>query len=143
MGRSGILPAALARVHPRWGTPYVATTVVFALCALGLLMPLNLVFLFLAVNIPTLLKYAATSFAATRVVSRHREIYQAAPFKLGPRAMHGWAWASVICALVVIVLGLGADWRPYVTLLGWGTLGLVYYAVRSRNQEVRSVEDTS
>ncbi len=136
MGRSGILPAALVRVHPRWGTPYVATTVVFALCALGLLMPLNLIFLFLAVNIPTLMKYGATCFAATRVVQRHREIYQAAPFKLKPNLMKTWAWAGVVCAVVVIALGLQADWRPYALLVGWAVLGLAYYAVRSRAADV-------
>jgi len=141
MGRSGILPAALARVNPRFGTPHVATTVVFALCALGLLMPLNLVFLFLAVNIPTLLKYGATAFAATRVVERHRDIYDAAPFKLKPGTMKAWAWVSVACALVVIVLGLEADWRPYGVLGTWAALGLVYYAVRSRQSVTTALED--
>jgi len=140
MGRSGILPKALARIHPRWGTPHVATTVVFGLCALGLLMPLNLIFLFLAVNIPTLLKYGATSFAATRVVSRHRDVYDAAPVKLRPRAMQAWAWAAVACALAVIALGLSADWRPYAVLGGWFLLGLVYYAARKRSSATQVPE---
>jgi len=130
MGRSGVLPNALAKVHPRWGTPYVATTAAFLLCVLGLLMPLNLVFLFLAVNIPTLLKYGATSFAATRVVRFHRDIYNAASFKLQPGAMQAWAWAAVVCALLIIALGLSADWRPYAVLGGWFVLGLMYYAAR-------------
>jgi APA family basic amino acid/polyamine antiporter len=141
MGRSGILPAALARIHPSWGTPHVATTTVFALCALGLLMPLNLVFLFLAVNIPTLMKYGATCFAATRVVNRHPDIYQAAPFKPGRRAIKTWAWAGVACAVVVIALGLEADWRPYALLAGWAGLGLLYYAVRSRKPASAPVEN--
>lgn len=132
MGRSGVLPAALARVHPRWGTPHVAITAVFALCTLGLLLPLNLVFLFLAVNIPTLLKYGATCLAAVRVVTNHREIYDRARFKLPPRAIQAWAWVGVLCALLVIGLGLTADWRPYAVLGGWGVLGVAYYAVRSR-----------
>ncbi len=135
MGRSGVLPEALARVHPRWGTPYVATTVVFLLCALGLLMPMNLVFLFLAVNIPTLLKYGATSYAATRVIRHHRAIYDAAGFKLEPVAMQAWAWAGVVCALAIIALGLSADWRPYAVLGGWFVLGLVYYAARHRHTD--------
>src|SRR5690606_29437407 len=132
MGRSGILPAALAKVHPRFGTPYVAVTVVFGLCALGLLMPLNLVFLFLAVNIPTLLKYGATSFAAIRVVRRHPDIYAAAPFRLPRGALQTWAWLGVICAIIVIVLGIEADWRPYTLLGGWAVIGVVYYLLRSR-----------
>lgn len=134
MGRAGILPAALARVHPRWGTPYVATSVVFVLCALGLLMPLNLIFLFLAVNIPTLLKYAATSFAATRVVRHHRDVYDSAHVKFKPGAMQAWAWTAVVVALAVIALGLSADWRPYAVLGGWFVVGLIYYAIRSRTR---------
>lgn len=132
MGRGGILPKALARIHPRWGTPYVATSTVFVLCALGLLMPSNLVFLFLAVNIPTLLKYGSTCFAATRVVSRHPAVYESAKFRFTPGAMQAWAWAGVICALVVFALGLSADWRPYAVLGGWFLLGLSYYALRRR-----------
>jgi APA family basic amino acid/polyamine antiporter len=134
MGRSGILPPALARVHPRWGTPWVATTTVFALCLLGLLMPLNLVFLFLAVNIPTLLKYGATCFAARNVVKHHPDLYAGAHFKFKPGAMTAWALAGVVCALLVIGLGLQADRRPYAVLGGWFLLGLVYYFARSRHE---------
>jgi len=132
MGRSGVLPAALARVHPRFGTPYVATTFVYLLCLAGLLMPSNLIFLFLAVNIPTLLKYAATSFAATRVVRRHPDIYRQAHFKFSPKPMLAWAWAGIACALVVIALGWSADWRPYTLLGAWAVLGVIYYLWRSR-----------
>jgi len=135
MGRSGALPGMLARIHPRWGTPYVATTFVYLLCVAGLLMPSNLIFLFLAVNIPTLMKYAATSFAATRVVNRHRDIYDKASFKFSPKAMLAWAWAGIVCAMIVIALGWNADWRPYLLLLGWGILGLLYYFFVARKQE--------
>ncbi len=136
MGRSGILPAAMARVHPRFGTPWVATTTVYGLCLLGLLLPLDLVFLFLAVSIPTLLKYGATSLAATRVVTRHKDLYESARFRLAPRAMLAWAWAGVVCALLVLALGLGADWRPYSVLVGWFVLGLAWYALRRRRPPV-------
>ncbi|HET6564417.1 MAG TPA: amino acid permease [Xanthomonadales bacterium] len=132
MGRAGALPGVLARVHPKFGTPYVATTFVYLLCVAGLLMPSNLIFLFLAVNIPTLMKYAATSYAATRVVRHHPDIYQQARFKFSPNAMLAWAWAGIICAVVVIALGWNADWRPYTLLGGWGVLGLIYYLLRSR-----------
>jgi len=144
MGRSGALPAPLARIHPRFGTPYVATTAVYLLCLAGLLMPSNLIFLFLAVNIPTLVKYAATSFAATRVVSRHPDIYQQASFKFSPAAMQAWAWAGIVCALIVIALGWSADWRPYVLLVCWGSLGLLYYflVVRKRDVAIASAENT-
>jgi APA family basic amino acid/polyamine antiporter len=136
MGRSGALPAILARVHPRFGTPYIATTSVYLLCVAGLFMPSNLVFLFLAVNIPTLLKYAATCFAATRVVTRHPDVYERATFRFSPGAMQAWAWAGIVCALLVAALGWNADWRPYPLLVGWAAAGLVYYLVSARKREV-------
>lgn len=142
MGRSGALPGMLARVHPRRGTPYIATTFVYLLCVAGLLMPSNLIFLFLAVNIPTLMKYGATCFAATRVVSRHPDIYRQASFRFSPSAMQAWAWAGIVCALAVIVLGWSADWRPYAVIGGWGALGLAYYFLiaRKRGPAVERVE---
>jgi APA family basic amino acid/polyamine antiporter len=145
MGRSGALPAMLARVHPRWGTPYVASTFVFLLCVAGLLMPSNLVFLFLAVNIPTLMKYGATCFAASRVVGRHPDIYRQASFRFSPPAMQAWAWSGIVCALVVIVLGWNADWRPYAVIAGWGVLGLAYYFLVARKHEpvTERVESTA
>ena len=132
MARAQALPAALARIHPRFGTPHRAVSVVFGVCTLGLLLPLNLVGLFLAVNVPTLLKYAATSIAATRVVKQHHDIYQAARFKLRPTAMLRWAWASAAAAVAVVLLGLQADWRPYAVLAGWAAIGMVYYAFQGR-----------
>jgi basic amino acid/polyamine antiporter, APA family len=134
MGRAGALPVALSRIHPRFGTPHIALTVVFAACALGLLLPTDLTGLFLAVNIPTLLKYAATCVSATRVVSRHPDIYAAANFKLPPRMQRGWAISGAIAALIVIALGLQTDWKPYAALAVWLAVGLVYRAV-TRNTE--------
>lgn len=135
MGRSGALPGMLAQVHPRWGTPYVATTSVYLLCVAGLFMPSNLIFLFLAVNIPTLLKYGATCFAATRVVRGHADTYERATFRFSPAAMQAWAWAGIVCALIVIALGWNADWRPYIVIGGWGALGLAYYLLVARKHK--------
>ena len=132
MGRSGILPVALARVHGRWGTPHVALTTAFLFGCLGLFLPANLVFLFLAVNIPTLLKYGATCIAATRVVSHHADVYGKATFKLRPGTIKGFAYAGAVGALAVILLGLTADWRPYAVLSCWSIAGIVYFMLRNR-----------
>ena len=133
MGRSGILPGALAEIHGRWGTPHVAITAAFAFCCLGLFLPSSLVFLFLAVNIPTLLKYAATCFAATRVVTHHADVYGQAAFRLRPGIIRMWAYGGVVAALVVIALGLTADWRPYAVLGCWFVAGVVYFVLRKRS----------
>ncbi|MBM0103721.1 APC family permease [Steroidobacter sp. S1-65] len=132
MARAGVLPPALARVHPRWGTPHVACLAVFGFCVACLLLPMSLTFLFLSVSIPTLLKYVTTSLCATRVVEHHPDLYKNARFRFSPGAMRLWGYAGVLSALTVIVLGLGADTRPYYVLLGWGAIGALYYVLWQR-----------
>lgn len=132
MGRSGILPTILARIHRRWGTPYMAIIAAFGMCCLGLLLPSSLIFLFLAVNIPTLLKYGCTCIAATRVVARHADVYGNAAFKLRPAVINTWAYAGAVCALGVILLGFSADWRPYAALGAWTVAGVLYFLMRSK-----------
>ncbi|HEU4624548.1 MAG TPA: amino acid permease [Steroidobacteraceae bacterium] len=132
MARSGMLPGALARVHARWGTPHVALTVAFACCVLGLLMPMNLVFLFLAVNIPTMLKYFASCLAALRVVGRHGHVYDDAGFKPGKGLLRVLSIAGALCALAIIAVGVEADWRPYVVLSVWALAGVLYWCARPR-----------
>lgn len=51
MGRAGALPAGLAAIYPRFGTPHRAISLCYALTMVGLLMPPSLIFLRLAVNI--------------------------------------------------------------------------------------------
>jgi APA family basic amino acid/polyamine antiporter len=130
MGRAGALPQALARIHPRFGTPHIALCVTFGACVLGLFLPMDVLGLFLAVNIPTLLKYAATSIAATRVIKHHPEIYAAARFKLQPRLMSALAWAGAVAAVGIVALGIQADWKPYAALAVWALLGIIYYVLR-------------
>jgi APA family basic amino acid/polyamine antiporter len=126
MGTAGMLPAAFARVHPRWKTPHVALLAVFAIGCAGLFLPMELTFLFLAVNIPNLLKYASICLSAARVTERHPEIYAAAAFKLAPGPMRFVSYAGALCALVLIFVGFEADWRPYALLIGWLAIGGVF-----------------
>jgi APA family basic amino acid/polyamine antiporter len=130
MGRSGMLPVALGRVHARWGTPHVALTVAFGFCVLGLLMPMNLVFLFLAVNIPTMLKYFASCLSALRVVGRHPRVYDEAGFRPGKGLLRLLSVAGALCALAIIGVGVEADWRPYAVLGVWALVGVLYWCVR-------------
>lgn len=132
MARAGVLPAAFARVHPRWGTPHIACIAVFVFCVACLMLPMSLTFLFLSVSIPTLLKYVTTSLSAAKVVKSYPDLYENARFKLSPTLMHWWSYAGVVSALIVILLGLGADTLPYYVLLGWGALGAVYYVLWQR-----------
>ncbi|KQM64812.1 amino acid permease [Sphingomonas sp. Leaf17] len=126
MGLAGSLPAALGKVHPRWQTPYVALIAVFVLGCIGLLLPMELTFLFLAVNIPNLLKYGSICLAAARVTERHPELYEAAAFKFAKPRMRALGYAGAFCALALIFVGLEADWRPYALLATWMIAGMLY-----------------
>lgn len=129
MARADVLPAALARVHPRFATPYLAVATGYLLAMAGLALPSNLVFLLLAVNVPTMLKYAACSLAAVRVAQRHPELRRDT-WPIRPAGMVRLGYAAAAAALAIAAAGLGADARPYALLLGWLFVGLVFHALR-------------
>ncbi len=130
MGREGELPAALGKIHPRFGTPHVATIVAFVLTCACVLLPSSLLFLLLAVNIPTMMKYAGSCLAAFNMARRHPDLHAQARLAFSPRLAQGLAIVGMVLAIVIAALGLGADWRPYILLLVWLTIGLVYYRLR-------------
>jgi APA family basic amino acid/polyamine antiporter len=132
MGRDGVFPSAFARIHPRWATPHVAVTAVFALAALGLLLPTSLVFLFPAVTVPTLLKYISICWSAWRLADRNPELLAGARFRLGRVAVRRWSGTGILCGSALVVAGLGADRRPYAMLAVWLALGYLFWVVRGQ-----------
>ena len=127
MGRNGALPVALGRVHERYGTPHVAVLAGYVLAMAGLLLPSNLVFLLLAVNVPTMFKYMACSYCAVRVVNQHPDIAARATLKWSAGRVRVIGYAGVVMALVIALLGLEADIGPYLLVGGWTLLGLLYW----------------
>ena len=136
MGRCGALPSALARVHPRFGTPHVAVAVGYALAMAAIFLPSNLVFLLLAVNIPTMLKYLACCLAAIGVSRFHPELHANAALKWSAGRVQAVSAIGVVLALAIVAAGLAADWRPYLLILGWAALGLVYWTVHARKHQI-------
>jgi len=132
MGRAGALPAALGRVHPRFGTPHVATLTAFAASCAALLLPSSLLFLLLAVSVPTMLKYAGTCVAAWNAAGQD-DVRAEARLKFSPGLVKALAAAGVVAALVIAALGLSTDARPYGLLAAWLAVGLAYYAWRRRS----------
>jgi APA family basic amino acid/polyamine antiporter len=131
MGRAGALPAALASIHPRFGTPHIATITAFAAACAALLLPSSLLFLLLAVSVPTMLKYAGTCLAAWNAAD-HDDVRAEARLRFGPGLIKLLAGLGAAAALVIAALGFSTDARPYALLAGWLVLGLAYYAWRSR-----------
>ncbi|GIL41659.1 APC family permease [Roseiterribacter gracilis] len=134
MARANALPEALAKIHPRWGTPYLATRLVFALCCIGLLLPMDLTFLFIAVNIVGVIQSAAICYIAGHVVRRHPDLYDGASFKFGRTTMIVFSWAGVGVAVILGAIGLETDWKPYLLLVSWGSVGTVFYLARQRRK---------
>lgn len=138
MGRSGALPRPLGVVHPRFGTPHRAVLLGYAFAMTGLLLPPSLIFLLLAVNVPTMLKYGACSIAATRVAKTRPDLHARSTLNLSRGKVQVFGWLGAACALLVILFGLGADARPYLLVGGWLVVGVVYWLVRRPAVEARA-----
>nr|WP_284698935.1 APC family permease [Sphingomonas lycopersici] len=136
MGRNGALPRAIGAIHPRFGTPHRAILFGYVCAMSGLLMPPSLIFLLLAVNVPTMLKYMACSYSATIVARRHPDIHERSALRLSRRAVVGLGYAGVICALLVGVFGVEADPRPYLLVGGWLVVGLAYWFMKGRTDSI-------
>ncbi|MES2033913.1 MAG: amino acid permease [Pseudomonadota bacterium] len=132
MGRAGELPAALGRIHPRFGTPHIATIVALGGCIAGLLLPASLLFLLLAVNIPTMLKYFGSCLAAFNVATRFPEVRAQARLRFSPGLVMTLSGLGMAAALVIAGLGFSTDWRPYALLAVWLAVGMAHYAFRKR-----------
>lgn len=132
MARTNVLPGWFAQVHPRFGTPNRAILLGYACAMLGLFMPSSLIFLLLAVNIPTMLKYLACSLCVVRVVRGHPDIRDRARIALAPGVLVGVAYAAVLCAIGIILAGIEADVRPYFLVGAWFVVGVGYWFVRGR-----------
>jgi APA family basic amino acid/polyamine antiporter len=132
MGRAGSLPAPLGKIHPRFGTPYVATTVAFAASCAGLLLPTSLLFLLLAVSVPTMLKYMGTCIAAYNAADKHPDVVAQARLKFSPGLVKLLAALGVVAAIVIAALGVTTDIRPYGLIGGWLVAGMAYYLWRRR-----------
>jgi APA family basic amino acid/polyamine antiporter len=132
MGRSGVLPSRVASVHPRFATPHVAVVLGYAFVMSGLLLPSSIVFLLLAVNLPTMLKYVACSLSASRVATSYPEIHANSRVGFTARTARNVGYLAAAVGVALIVLGIEADWRPYLLVAGWLVVGFVYWTIRKR-----------
>jgi APA family basic amino acid/polyamine antiporter len=125
MSRDGLLPAWLARVHPRFRTPHVSTLGVGLVVALGAgLTPLTT--LVELVSIGTLFAFAIVSAAV--LVLRWRQPELRRPFRC---PLVPWVpLASIAICLWLMAALPPATWLRFAVWLG---LGLVIYALYGRS----------
>jgi len=124
MARDGLLPAAFAKVHPRFKTPHVVTaaTGLFALVFAGLL-PVGSLADYS--NSGTLFAFAmvAVSVLVLRIKDPLRKRSFRTPF----------VWVVAPLAIVgCLVLYAALDMASKLVLVGWGGLGLLIYFLYSR-----------
>jgi APA family basic amino acid/polyamine antiporter len=139
MARSGSLPASLAAIHPRFGTPHRSVIACYVMAMLGLFLPSSLVFLLLAVNLPTMLKYLACSICAVKIARHDKDLAVAARMQLPLWLVVAGGVGGALSAIGIIIVGLEADLRPYYLVLGWFVIGTAYYVFRNRRQAAGSV----
>jgi APA family basic amino acid/polyamine antiporter len=132
LGRSGVFPPLFARIHPRFGTPQVAIITAYVGSTLCLLLPNDLIFLFLATAIPNMMKYFCTCLASFRLVRHFPSIHAMARLRFSRPAVECISILGMTCAAVIAAVGFGIDWKPYVLLGIWLVCGLLYWVVRCR-----------
>jgi len=131
-GRDGFLPGALARVHGRWHTPYVAivaqTVIVLALALFARFEQLAV-----AANVTVLLVYAACCLAAAEL--RRRDVRSGGiPFRVPAGAVVPWLALAVIAW---ILWGLRAEeWRAAALV---AAAAVVVYLASARTRRARVV----
>lgn len=135
MAKAGMLPAPLAYIDEKSGSPIHTQWLVLGICTLGLLLPNDLAFLFIAVSIPSLLQYGVICYAATVLARVYPDRYHSASFRLPKPILFVLSGLGIVLMGVILVLGFGTDARPYGLLLIWALIGAGYYWRRRRSVE--------
>ncbi len=121
MARDGLLPRGLAKVHPRFGTPYIFTAITGVSVAIigGLVDLATLVNL---VSIGTLFAFLLVSVGVVILRRRRPDL----PRSFRTPAVYAVATASVLLCFYLMLNLTGGTW---VRFLVWMGVGLAVYAV--------------
>ncbi|MDQ3105461.1 MAG: amino acid permease [Actinomycetota bacterium] len=126
MARDGLLPGWLAKVHPRFGTPYRITAIVgVAVAALAGFLPLGT--LTDLVNIGTLFAFILVSIGV--VVLRRTEPDLPRPFRVPAAPL-----VATLAVLACLYLMLNLPGETWLRFGIWMAIGFVVYAVYGRRK---------
>ncbi|MBI5691246.1 MAG: amino acid permease [Verrucomicrobia bacterium] len=125
MANDGLLPAAFAKIHPKFRTPHI-TTIVTGLIAsvFGGLLPLSL--LGELVSIGTLFAFVIVCLSIWILRIRQPELHR--PFRT-PLVPLVPILGAIVCGAQMLAL----PWDTWLRLIGWMALGIVIYFTYSRH----------
>ena len=125
MARDGLLPRRLARVHPKYGTPYLITVITAIAVALisGFV---NLTTLANLVNIGTLFAFILVSIGVVILRRKRPDLPRA--FRV-PAAPVVATLSTILCFYLMLNL-IGETWLRFVV---WMALGFIVYFAYSRS----------
>jgi len=124
MSRDGLLPPLFARLHPRYRTPHVTTTITGVIIAIASgLFPIGV--LGQLVSMGTLLAFA---IVCTGVLI----LRKTAPDTPRPFRTPGMPWVPVVGTLICLYLMSGLPLPTWIRLFVWLAVGLVIYFTYGR-----------
>ena len=124
MSRDGLLPPVFSRVHRRFGTPHVTTTVTGICVALAAgVLPLGV--LSQLVSMGTLLAFALVCIGV--LILRRTDPNRVRPFKTP-----GMPYVPILGAAVCVYLMAGLPWPTWERLFIWLAIGLAIYFTYGR-----------
>jgi basic amino acid/polyamine antiporter, APA family len=128
LARSGLVPAAFGRLHPRYRTPWVGVVTIGALCCIAPLFGRTvLVWLINAGGLATMLAYLFVPIAFLAL--RRMEPALLRPFRVSHPRLVGYGAVLLAVALIIAYLpgSPSALLWPYewLTIVVWAVLGIV------------------
>jgi basic amino acid/polyamine antiporter, APA family len=125
MARDGLLPRGLAKVHPRFGTPYIITAVTgVAVAVIGGLV--DLAILVHLVSIGTLFAFTLVSIGVVILRRQRPDLHRS----FRTPAVYVVSVASVLLCVYLMLNLTGGTW---VRFLVWMAIGLVVYFAYGRS----------
>lgn len=130
MSRDGLLPKFLAKVHPRFKTPYIGTILTGVFVA-SFAAFANIAEVVDLTNIGTLFAFVLVSVGV--IVLRHKEPDRVRPFRVP------WVpYTPLISVAACVYLMAKLPWVTWVRFALWLVLGLlIYFAYGYRNSRLR------
>lgn len=129
MAKDGLLPAVVAKVHPKFGTPHITTLTTGALCALGGgLLPIDI--LGELTSIGTLFAFVLVSLGVMVLRKRRPDVARRFRVPGGPYLV------PLLSAAMSLGLMSAATWHTLMRLFVWMAVGLSIYFLYGRHHSL-------